>query len=447
MATNLQNKRLRIWAFLPLILLACFALGTSFPVCGQQYFISPVRVSGAGQDSLLQYTLLYVDDYGRYTAKARLQQGEWDSDGAETVYLKEPQNLGVNGADSIRYVFADSIASPGNEAVQWVKLRYVFTWQKDAERKGLGFYNLTRIDYQHAANGWTASTARIYNFSTTKPDAAVLKQFYTDAEIQSQLFPAATRGILPPAFRQSVMHLFIVANTLDPSIGEAAKVDVKNITETFTAIASNLGLRKPLIRTYAGNNFNKQRIENDLRRFKPAANDIVIFYYTGHGFRWPEDGGNFPRIDFNDTSKAFNAANSLRIQQVYDILKPKGARFTLVLSDCCNRSIPTNSVKGPRSLATRKVSYPFNFTNASRLFLPPQPTAVIATAAKPEELAGCNPSEGSYFTINFYLTLLYGVSTHPNYKNATWSSMMVEVRKFTEDRGKTAQLKQTVYWD
>ena len=66
-------------------------------------------------------------------------------------------------------------------------------------------------------------------------------------------------------------------------------------------------------------------------------NDIVMFYYSGHGFRYPNDASDYPRMWLKTGSDENVETNNLRIEEdVYDHIIKMGAGVNIVLSDCCN---------------------------------------------------------------------------------------------------------------
>lgn len=404
---------------------------------------------GYNNDSVLQYALIHVDPYGQYSGRARLSNSGKNSGLPYALSLTEKPTDDLTKFSDTRILYADTMTGSANDELIWTSTRFTFRQQQnqaDALGEGQRFV-LTDVEYRDCFGNWvTPSYKQINSYQAPAVPRAVLTAYYDSIAILNHIYPSETRGVLAAKYQRAVMHLFIVANTLDPDIGEAAKADVANITKTFEEIAVKLGIGKPFVRTYSGTNFNKAAIIRDLTNLRSRSGDIIIFYYTGHGFRGRQDETIFPRINFNTPDSPFDENNSLKIAEVNNILKNKKANFTLVLSDCCNRDVPSPSVRGPQSLGTRNVRLPFDFNNAYNLFFPQTPSNLVVTAAKPQQLAGCNPREGSYFTINFYLTLLYGVSTHPQYKNRGWNSLLGEVKTFTEHRGKTASIIQTVDW-
>src|SRR5947207_6809397 len=70
---------------------------------------------------------------------------------------------------------------------------------------------------------------------------------------------------------------------------------MKRSLETFTGLTNFLGIRI-LSKTISGKEYNKKDVETAINNLKPSSNDIVVFYYSGHGFRMPENSRRFPNL-------------------------------------------------------------------------------------------------------------------------------------------------------
>jgi len=155
--------------------------------------------------------------------------------------------------------------------------------------------------------------------------------FSDDEDFYINLFRPVTRS-LSPAEKNIKMHLLIVADTVDATIGKAVSIDITRVTELFSSISNYLGIK---LNTYilAGKSFGKSNTESALTKLRPAPNDIVIFYYSGHGFRIPEKPRAFPnmklknvktpRTAFRDSlvwAKASRTANISQSMNVADTI-------------------------------------------------------------------------------------------------------------------------------
>ncbi|HWR33484.1 MAG TPA: hypothetical protein VN451_08165, partial [Chitinophagaceae bacterium] len=105
----------------------------------------------------------------------------------------------------------------------------------------------------------------------------------------------------PVTSSSTKIHLFIVANTLIGDIGAGCAADRDKLDYEFKGIADVLGFgyQKYIV---DGNNFNKSTVQSTLRSINPGINDIVVFVYRGHGFRWNNQTDAYPMMDLRTSS-------------------------------------------------------------------------------------------------------------------------------------------------
>ncbi|MBK6379587.1 MAG: hypothetical protein IPF72_07560 [Chitinophagaceae bacterium] len=140
--------------------------------------------------------------------------------------------------------------------------------------------------------------------------------------------------------------------------------------------------------------------------FAPAgSNDIVIFYFNGHGFRKPTDGRPGPYIDLKDERNFRIMEASASMEDIYATIRAKRARLSLVLSECCNALITdTNPLAEPPAV---KKSFGINWSteNCRNLFLNKTPMSILGAAASPSMLAASNNNFGGFFSYFFRTSL------------------------------------------
>ncbi len=173
------------------------------------------------------------------------------------------------------------------------------------------------------------------------------------------------------------------SDTKDTRIG--SDIDLENIEELLTAIQQNacLTLNKQSI---AGDAFTSQNVNNTLNQLSVQPQDVVIFYYSGHGTnfgsgRWPilQVGSQF--LDFD---------------QVTRTLENKNPRLLISIADACNNFFDEQSNTLTRQVATT----PAKTENYRQLFLGYR-GKIQASAAKPGQVAGGVPSKGGLYTNQF----------------------------------------------
>lgn len=269
-----------------------------------------------------------------------------------------------------------------------------------------------------------------------KPDLTsefLLQYFLKDEDFYVNLFENNSRGN-SNAGAGVQLFLIVVANTNDKSIGKTCVIDKENTLELFSDITDFLDI-KFVPKEISGNNYSKTNVDRALAELKPTANDIVVFYYTGHGYGDKSDNYLFPHLDLrNDYSKKPGDPYQLSMEEIYKTIKAKGARFNLVMSDCCNSEIGVPPNQSSKVNKTRGSSVDWNMTNCESLFLNPKPHSILLTAAsKGQESAG-DKNTGGIFT--FHITEAIQKYMSPVYKSPWWDQVMQSAQAATIKRAK-----------
>jgi hypothetical protein len=247
-----------------------------------------------------------------------------------------------------------------------------------------------------------------------------VSQFFSEEEdFYTQLFKPVTRG-LSPAEKNIRLYLLVVADTLDDHIGPACNRDMQRMVTTFKALTDYLGI-KFFPKTICGKEYSKKTVLDAIAGLRPSANDIVVFYYSGHGFRLPERPRDFPNLklknfknlrqNFRDSitwvkkDRQDNITYSLNMEDIYLMIKKKGARFNLVMSDCCNNDIFSVNAIGTKPGKTKGSGVEWSEDNIRTLFLNNTPMSILASAALGGEKATSNNDFGGFFSYFFKMAM------------------------------------------
>lgn len=230
-----------------------------------------------------------------------------------------------------------------------------------------------------------------------------LKYFEEGDEFVDNFLKPATKDIFPSE-KKIRIHLLIVADTLDHSIGKSCAKDMARMIETFKDINDYMGMNLN-VRTVCGKNYGKQSLVSELKLLKPNPNDIVVFYYTGHGFRQAKDKRRYPYLDLRKIGQSDYLKESMSLADIYKIIKSKNAKVNLVLSDCCNTYVGAENAQGAKPFKQKSVSTEFNSANIRKLFIPSKPISIIANAADSTQKASSNVSFGGFFSYFFKIAL------------------------------------------
>ncbi|MDB5201295.1 MAG: caspase family protein [Ferruginibacter sp.] len=262
--------------------------------------------------------------------------------------------------------------------------------------------------------------------------------FLKDEEFYQSLF-ATTQRSLTPAQKQARLHLVIVANTEDEVIGSTCMLDKDRTLKTFKDLSEFLGIGFEQ-QTIFGSNYSKQNVEKAVAAIQPSQKDIVVFYYSGHGFKDTKQNRDFPNMALSNKGYEDAMLNSWNIEDVYNLIRQKGARFNLVISDCCNNSPQDNAAITCDVPRTRTSPLGWSLENCKALFMGEKPMSILTTAAQRGEQSTGNMTFGGYFTNQFRTNLInYFGFFH---KFPTWDAILTEATKATTEQAELSQCSQ-----
>lgn len=414
------------------------------------YFVSEIP-SGGGK--LTYKTLLTIAPDG--TASARIQYNAGISQQLYLYDLDLIDSVKAEDATNRRFLICRAAPIPllDNDSANFFEPRFIF--KKSIDSSGT-FYEPAGVEIKNNDGKWIAvntTETREKTFEELKNDEPFVSAFYFESDaVYKYLYNDRVRSTIAP--RKEKMFLITVANTNDETVGKSAAVDLNNVDKLFNQIASNLGITNVVSVKIYGDGYSKSAVEGALSKLKeqnPSPSDIIIFYYSGHGFRVPGDVSAYSNLSFRTASdrKKNEVGDFLPLEQIYNTLMALKPRVCMVFGDCCNADIYQNPIfgsdvitpKGGGTLGT------FNTETAKKLFFPTIPISLLIGSVQKGHLSVGNPTIGGYFTYFFTAELqknLWGYySTNPfnvaSQSNGAWLQMLVEARKNTYRKSLTKQ--------
>ena len=221
------------------------------------------------------------------------------------------------------------------------------------------------------------------------------------------------------------LHTIIFADTNDRSIGKSVLQDYYSISVEASTIASAIGMQ---LKSYyfKGDQCSNANLRKVLNQLRTESDDVILFYYTGHGTRSQADVSEFPQMCLGS-----NRDNDFYpLEKVLQQLNEQPARLKIVIGDCCNNVV--NGVT-PKDYQTRSATVltkgPVDVYN--NLFANNRGFMIASGSTKGETSVGW--SSGGAFTIS-----LLGVLKHyaTNGLSATWDYVMADTRATTFEYAK-----------
>lgn len=246
-------------------------------------------------------------------------------------------------------------------------------------------------------------------------------------QILKNLFIIIVAGccsILP--VRSQTLHAIVFADTKDASIGIYDNLDYINITLELSTIASATRLKLKQY-YYKDSQCNNKNLVSVLSNISAAPDDVVFFYYSGHGTRSTEDNSEYPQLCLGSHYEV----DFYPLEKILQKLSMLPARLKIVIGDCCNSVSPGVSpkdynTKGPTVLTKEPVNAYCN------LFLGTEGTIIASGSSKGENSTTIRYADGSpaggTFTVSL-LDVIQVVSKHG--LDASWHDILAAAKSQT----------------
>ncbi len=419
-----------------------FLLTAAISLVASSQSVYQFRYKFSAVKDTISYRSIFVRLYdGSGILRIRYTDPDSRQDVLVEMDAEELQVTNANGlidTSSLLYRITKQRTIWGNGKLKYDSLAIIFRYNP-----AIDFYEPAGI---RSAQNYAGPLQDTFLFSKLLEKREVSKKliagFFSEDEEYFKTLPyeTGTKGnVLTAAERKIKMHLIIVADTLDKEIAKACKLDVKKITGIFDSVAVKLGIQKSFT-TVAGNNFNVKGVwasVNNIKLFSP--NDIIVFYYTGHGFRKREERDqkiHFPymKLKTDGGTRQEVYENSVNIQEIFTAIKKIGARFNLVISDCCNEDVLSSKSFGSRIGKVKSSGMDWSIENCKALFL--KPMSILTTAADNGQRAAATVTDGSFYTQFLKLTIENNLSRLK--KNANWDQVMTDTKNGTTKYAKSA---------
>jgi hypothetical protein len=142
--------------------------------------------------------------------------------------------------------------------------------------------------------------------------------------------------------------LIIMANTHDSLLSKECEHDAKKIRSIFKNISEHFKFNFSSIEI-SGNHYHYDKLDKAIDSIQVSnENDVILFYYSGHGFSYKNDRINkYPQLDMRPHNKQvrhnkinFIKEHTVNLEAILNILRFRGCRVNIAIADCCNTTIP-----------------------------------------------------------------------------------------------------------
>ncbi len=237
---------------------------------------------------------------------------------------------------------------------------------------------------------------------------------------------ASLLAIFTGSLSAANLHLILVGDYEARELMPALKFDITNMRREAREISANTGL-KVVETVLTGRDARTASVLAKLNALEPGSNDVVFFYFTGHGFRMPSKGNNqWPYLYFTAEDLGVD------FSEVYDILSSKNGRLKILMVDGCNNVLAEHSVPIVKEVLRAGYAPRGVRENYKKLFLDSYGTIAIATCGPGQTSLAL--SNGSLYTLCF-LKCLHKAVHKPSYI-LDWQSFLDEVSGVAENMAK-----------
>lgn len=242
--------------------------------------------------------------------------------------------------------------------------------------------------------------------------------------------------------------MVIVADTKDPVIGKGCREDIRSIRNMFKKLTDHMEFNY-LELVVAGAEYSKENVLEAIEALTPDNDDIIVFYYSGHGFSFDKDADKrYPQIDLrsindSDISEVI-VDNANNLMDLFELIKSRGARLNIVIGDCCNNRIKINKKFKGGDHSNQKVDIEemtINKEMGTSMFCHSTASILVAAADK-GEFAVSDDEIGSIFTFNFTnnLKILLNKSVDDVHE-LPWKKLLEDTKREANKQSKTYELE------
>lgn len=231
------------------------------------------------------------------------------------------------------------------------------------------------------------------------------------------------------------MHSIIFVNKKEIGREVDRTAEMNNMKDFCIEMANALGYSHNL-RTHSDNEFTSQIAEQEVSNLNVRENDIVVFYYAGHGCNWDDD--DWPHMCFLD-KQYWESTIYTKLKE-----KTKNAKLMLCIASCCNMDSEGRKREQNGqyySIDPQKVRELFiNFAGKRSIKI----SSSIRGQYTWSWTSGSTP--GSIFSISLREIIRNAVSTSSSI-NLTWESVLEATKRKTLEYTNNKQLPQYIIED
>lgn len=202
-------------------------------------------------------------------------------------------------------------------------------------------------------------------------------------------------GTLP--LEAATIHALLVGDTNDASLGNAMHKNINSFHAELQKISILTGLELHAI-VVTGTETKLERVLSHVENMDVQADDVVITYFSMHGYRTPSKQNQWPNVFFGQEGAG------LDLDYVVQEIIQKNPRLYLAMADSCNNVIPDGYIPTIAKMALNFQLLLNEQKNYKKLFVESR-GIIISSGSEPGQYSWGNPYVGTFLTMSFLTTL------------------------------------------
>lgn len=232
--------------------------------------------------------------------------------------------------------------------------------------------------------------------------------------------------------KSQTIHWLTFIDTVDKEVGEVDKTGRQVLYNHFINVV-NAALAekgyKSQIHDYYDTSMTPQACKDAVSRLKCGPEDIVVFYYIGHGTHAASENNPYPQLCLGQDDES----RFVPLKWIHDTLKGKNPRLTVTVGMCCN------SVQGAR--AKKEPSFALNYGSTKisdreksaiqKMFLQKKGDYLATSASVGQNSIAC---ETDFGWMDLYTAVLVSLFEDGAYDgNLEWDSLFIDLRNEVDE--------------
>jgi len=188
---------------------------------------------------------------------------------------------------------------------------------------------------------------------------------------------------------------------------------------------------------YCDSQFNKSMLESVTSNLSSNIDDVIFFYYCGHGFNVTSSSREYPKLSLG----SMDDDHSKWLEDVYAVLRQKKHRLLITIAEACNREYDLPSAHNGHGTFGLHPTFAKTSTNYHTLFS--QSGDYLCTSSKRGQ-ASTFDNDWGYFTDSFIDA--FNNETSERTSSPSWDNIFATTTQKTQELAYQNGETQTPIW-